>query len=334
MSLPVVFATATSATGAMLDQDFNAVGLLGTIPCAVAGTNTLTMTPSVPAPPIVLQPQLRFSGIAAASNTSAVNAVIAGLPSLNVYKDGPSGPAVLTGNEIILHNYFTLSYDPALNSNAGGYHLGTPTVNAAGTVTSVATGAGLTGGPITGTGTIAVAAVADHSVIANISGGALAPAANTLTAILDAIMGATQGMLLARGASAWSAVGETPWTPVLAFGGSSTGITYGTQVGQYYALGYAILAMFNVVLTSKGAQTGTATLSLPVTAGGTNRIGNLVVTNYNNLGSVASMPFGSIAASGTTATLYKAGTGTNTALADTDFANNTTIQGWMIYLSG
>ena len=67
MPLPVVFATATSATGAMLDEDFNAVGLLGTIPCSVTGTNTLTMTPYVPAPPIAFQPQLRFGGIAAAT---------------------------------------------------------------------------------------------------------------------------------------------------------------------------------------------------------------------------------------------------------------------------
>ncbi len=328
------FATVTSTTGADLAQVFNEAGFLGTVPCAVMGTNTLVMTPAVPAPDIVLQPLLRVCGLVQITNTGAVTANAANLGPFPVYKDSPTGPVLLTGNEMIANNYFTLAFDPSVNGGNGGWHLQTPTISSAGTVTSITTGAGLTGGPITTTGPIALAAIADKRFLANISGGALAPAANTLTAILDNIIGSTQGMLLARGASVWQAAGETSWTPALAFGGSSTAITYATQVGQYYAVGNIILAMFNIVLTSKGAQTGTATLSIPVTAGGTNRIGNAIVTNYNNLGSVASQPFGSIAASGTTATLYKAGTGTNAALADTDFANNTALQGWMIYLSG
>lgn len=74
----------------------------------------------------------------------------------------------------------------------------------AGTVTNIATGTGLTGGPITGTGTIAFAAIADLRLLANISGGVAAPVANTLTSIIDACLGSTRGQVLFRGASAWS----------------------------------------------------------------------------------------------------------------------------------
>lgn len=73
-----------------------------------------------------------------------------------------------------------------------------------GTVTSVATGTGLTGGTITSTGTISFATVADQRVLANVSGGTAAPSANTLTAIIDACIGSTQGQVLYRGASVWS----------------------------------------------------------------------------------------------------------------------------------
>jgi len=70
-------------------------------------------------------------------------------------------------------------------------------------VTEVATGAGLTGGPITGTGTVAFATVADLRLLANISGGVAAPSANLLTAIIDACIGTTQGDVLFRNATQW-----------------------------------------------------------------------------------------------------------------------------------
>ena len=72
-----------------------------------------------------------------------------------------------------------------------------------GTVTNVATGTGLTGGPITTTGTISFASISDQRILANISGGSAAPIPNTLTAIIDACIGNTQGDILYRNASGW-----------------------------------------------------------------------------------------------------------------------------------
>ena len=72
-----------------------------------------------------------------------------------------------------------------------------------GTVTSVASGAGLTGGPITGVGTLALAAIADLTLLANTSGGSAAPSATTLTLLFDRVFGTTQGAVLYRSNTGW-----------------------------------------------------------------------------------------------------------------------------------
>ena len=51
------------------------------------------------------------------------------------------------------------------------------------------------------------------------------------------------------------------WTPVLAFGGASTGITYSTQVGSYTRVGRIVLAELTIMLTSKGSASGNATIA-------------------------------------------------------------------------
>ncbi len=73
-----------------------------------------------------------------------------------------------------------------------------------GTVTNIGTNNGLTGGPITTTGTIGLATITTGNILANISGVTAIPTPNTLTAILDALMGNTQGGIIYRGASTWS----------------------------------------------------------------------------------------------------------------------------------
>ncbi len=194
-----------------LDANFQAAGILGTLPCTVSGTNALTLTPfttpTLPAPMFGLQSQVRVSGIAVATNTTAVTAAVGGKPAFPVYKDTSAGPVVLVGNEIAVGNYFILAYDQALNSGGGGYHLETSPAAATGTVTSVATSGSVTGGPITTTGTIHLTSIASHHLLSNITGGSAEPTDNSLTATIDAAIGSTQGTILYRGASVWSALG-------------------------------------------------------------------------------------------------------------------------------
>lgn len=51
------------------------------------------------------------------------------------------------------------------------------------------------------------------------------------------------------------------FVPVLAFGGSSVGITYAAQTGTYTRIGNVVFFNLTIALTSKGAQAGNATIS-------------------------------------------------------------------------
>ena len=60
---------------------------------------------------------------------------------------------------------------------------------------------------------------------------------------------------------------EGTWTPVLQFGGGTTGIAYGTQDGVYTKIGRTVHFSFRIILTSKGSSTGQATITgLPFTS--------------------------------------------------------------------
>lgn len=124
MALPNQFANVTEATGQQLDDNFNTVGRLAPLGCAITGTNTLTLTlnPNQPTVPSYAN-YMQFTGIASATNTGAVTAAVGALAQLPVYKDGPAGPVALSGREIIQNCEITLLYDSALNSGNGGFHL-------------------------------------------------------------------------------------------------------------------------------------------------------------------------------------------------------------------
>lgn len=137
------------------------------------------------------------------------------------------------------------------------------TVSGTGTVTNVATGTGLTGGAITTTGTISFASIANNKVLANVSGGAAAPVANDVTAVLDAI-GAVQGNVLYRGAANWSALAPGSNGQVLKSAGAAANpawdwpATVGTAItaaGATQATATALTKDWNEV-TTVAAGTG------------------------------------------------------------------------------
>lgn len=104
------------------------------------------------------------------------------------------------------------------------------TITGVGTVTSVASGTGLTGGPITSAGTLALANAANNTVKSNISGGSAAPVDNTQTAIFDSVFGSTQGSVLYRGAANWSALGPGTSGQMLQSGGAAANPSWTSSI--------------------------------------------------------------------------------------------------------
>lgn len=166
---------------------------------------------------------------------------------------------------------------------------GTITISATGTggtVTSIATNNGITGGTITTTGTIGLAAIADHTLLANISGGSLFPSSTTLTALIDNAIGSTQGNILYRNSTAWV---------VLAPGSSGQFLqTLGAAANVQWASGNAgtvtsLTAGSGITLTPGTiTTTGSIALTVPVavTLGGTGltstTINQLLYSSANN----------------------------------------------------
>ena len=49
---------------------------------------------------------------------------------------------------------------------------------------------------------------------------------------------------------------EGTWTPVLTFGGGTTGISYSQQTGRYTRVGDVVHVFFVILLSSKGSASG------------------------------------------------------------------------------
>ncbi len=127
MALPFVFANVSTLSTPQLDANYNALGALTPIPCAVSGTNALTLTPAASTPTVAaFSNYQQFTGVASATNTSTVSAVVGALAALPVYKNTTGGPSALIGGEITASCGINLMYDSALNAGNGGFHLLNP----------------------------------------------------------------------------------------------------------------------------------------------------------------------------------------------------------------
>lgn len=73
-----------------------------------------------------------------------------------------------------------------------------------GTVTEVDTNNGLTGGPITTTGTIGLSAISTLTGLVNTTGGSAVPTSTTLTSWIDSALGSTRGNIIYRNSSVWT----------------------------------------------------------------------------------------------------------------------------------
>jgi len=166
------------------------------------------------------------TGLSGGPVTSSGTISMADMAAMSIKGNNTGGvgsPSDLTATQVTaMLDLATISVKgllPTLSNNATEFlnGLGSFSTPPQGTVTSVATGTGLTGGPITASGTISLADAADNTIKGNISGGVAAPTDLTgtqVTTILDSFAGTTKGLvptgsgastsLFLNGAGAWT----------------------------------------------------------------------------------------------------------------------------------
>jgi hypothetical protein len=134
------------------------------------------------------------------------------------------------------------------------------------------------------------------------------------------------GISFDAGSNTLANYAQGTFTPVLAFGGGSTGITYVDQIGTYTRIGNIII--FNVIITlsSKGSSSGAATIAnfpfVPAIEV------NSQVASFSNITLTAGYANISLQISGTdTFGIYQIGSGQGTAtVGNTNFSNNSQIK--------
>lgn len=124
----------------------------------------------------------------------------------------------------------------------------------------------------------------------------------------------------------------TAWTPVLEFGGGTTGITYSMQVGKYTRIGTTYILRAGITLTSKGSSTGIATITgLPAAHDATARTS---VCLYLLNVSYANAFQGLLDAAASEINLQEITEGGVVSnLTDADFANDSRISLFVVYNS-
>lgn len=126
---------------------------------------------------------------------------------------------------------------------------------------------------------------------------------------------------------------ELPWTPSLAFAGSTAGITYGgTRIGLYTKIGRIIIAPWDFTLTNAGAAAaGSAAqiLGLPFPAAGVTGTAQIAFAS-SMVGLTSSI---SASVSGSQIDLRQWGATGTASLTKAEFSNTSRLIGVGIYFS-
>lgn len=129
---------------------------------------------------------------------------------------------------------------------------------------------------------------------------------------------------------------EGTWTPGVAFGGGSTGVTYdANNQGYYVKIGRAVFVFCHLNLSSKGTDTGNAVITgLPFSTVGPGAAYQALTFGW--FSGLASMttggPLALVVGATNTINLYKPGTASAGVLTDANFTNSAhiTISGWLL----
>lgn len=118
---------------------------------------------------------------------------------------------------------------------------------------------------------------------------------------------------------------EGTFTPALAIGGGTTGITYSQQVGRYTKIGNRVWIDIVIVLTSKGALTGNLTITgLPFTSSAATAYHATFAVQPYTFAS-GNYIFGDLAASSSAISLDNFAAGTTSGLTNTAINNTSQV---------
>lgn len=164
-------------------------------------------------------------------------------------------------------------------------------------------------------------------------------ASNAITSIAS---GTTGQVLTSNGVGVlptWqtgTSVTTGTWTPAIAFGGASSGVTYLVQSGYYTQIGNVVFINCYIQLNSSGSSTGNATIKgLPVSTGA-NGVNNAVLPFQSAVG--FDSPYTTVALtfsnSSTALTIYEFGDGqTAQIMQQTSFGHLSLINFSAMYLT-
>lgn len=119
---------------------------------------------------------------------------------------------------------------------------------------------------------------------------------------------------------------EGTFTPGIAFGGGTTGITYTARVGRYTKIGGRVFFSLFVFLSNKGSSAGTARITgLPFTANPTASNFQNVATRIDLVAAALTTIQSFISPSATLASLENVVAGAATDLTEASFTNTSNI---------
>ncbi len=143
----------------------------------------------------------------------------------------------------------------------------TPAITLTTTITGVLSGNGtaITGSSVTQHGVV-VAGASNALTTTAVGATGTVLIGNTGADPTYSATPAVTSITLSGGSALANYVAPTAWTPVLNFGGGTTGITYSTQSGLYSRIGNIVYFSCQVTLSNKGSSTGNAQITgLPLT---------------------------------------------------------------------
>ncbi|MEV5033690.1 hypothetical protein MRBLMC3_002927 [Sphingobium sp. LMC3-1-1.1] len=236
------------------------VGPYATGQAAIAADNIVgNFTGSSAVPTSQALPSCSTSGYALTYDTSthaigcssiglsaiAADSILANLSGSSAVPSAATLPSCSGSNDALYYDTTTHTIGCHAPSGSGG-----------GTVTSIATSGLVTGGTITGSGTISLSSISAGYVVGNATGSSAVPTASTLSALIDQAIGGTQGQILYRGASSWSALSPGTSGQVLTTGGVGANPSWAAASG-------------GLVLLEQHAASSSASLDFTASISGT-----------------------------------------------------------------